>query len=96
MTDVHQRLQHIEKLLLVLIDRYEKATNEAESLRQKVEGLNAELEEKGLKIQELEGELRVARIAKSVASTTEDTDLAKAKINTLVREIDRCIALLNE
>ena len=96
MTDVHQRLQHIEKLLLVLIDRYEKANHDVESLEQKVKELNDELEEKGQKIQKLEGELRVARIAKSVASTSEDTDLAKAKISTLVREIDRCIALLNE
>lgn len=96
MTDVHQRLQHIEKLLLVLIDQYEKATHDVASLEQHVNELKSELEQKSQKIQELEGELRAARIAKSVASSTEDTELAKAKISTLVREIDRCIALLNE
>lgn len=96
MTDVHQRLQHIEKLLLVLIDQYEKATHDVASLEQNVNELKSELEQKSHKIQELEGELRAARIAKSVASSTEDTELAKAKISTLVREIDRCIALLNE
>lgn len=96
MTDVHQRLQHIEKLLLVLIDQYEKATHDVASLEQNVNELKSELEQKSQKIQELEGELRAARIAKSVASSTEDTELAKAKISTLVREIDRCIALLNE
>lgn len=96
MTDVHQRLQHIEKLLLVLIDQYEKATHDVASLEQNVNELKSELEQKSQKIQELEGELRAARIAKSVASSTEDTELAKAKISTIVREIDRCIALLNE
>ena len=96
MTDVHQRLQHIEKLLLVLVDQYEKATHDVASLEQNVNELKSELEQKSQKIQELEGELRAARIAKGVASSAEDTELAKAKISTLVREIDRCIALLNE
>jgi len=96
MTDVHQKLRHIEKLLLVLVDRYEKAQHEKDALELTIEKLTGELDEKNIKIQELEGELRAARVARGVASTSEDTDLAKAKINTLVREIDRCIALLNE
>lgn len=96
MTDVHQRLGHIEKLMHTLIDQHEKANNDLESLEQKYKVLNDELTEKSQKIQELEGELRAAKIARGVASGSEDTELAKARISTLVREIDRCIALLNE
>jgi hypothetical protein len=44
----------------------------------------------------LEQELKAAKIAKSLAGSEEESGLAKAKISSLVREIDRCIALLNE
>ena len=79
-----------------MVQKYEQALNDNESLRKQLTELNEELKDKRGKLQVLEGELRAAKIARGVASSSEDTDLAKAKISTLVREIDRCIALLNE
>lgn len=79
-----------------MVQKYEQTLNDNESLRKQLTELNEELKDKRGKLQVLEGELRAAKIARGVASSSEDTDLAKAKISTLVREIDRCIALLNE
>ena len=96
MADVHQGLEHIEKLTYRLVEKYEQAQNENESLKAQLRQLNEELAEKREKLKLLEEEFRSAKIARAVAISSEDNELAKAKISTLVREIDRCIALLNE
>ena len=36
------------------------------------------------------------RVAAGLAANNEERDLAKQRINKLVREIDKCIALINE
>lgn len=53
-----------------------------------------QLEEQKLVIQELENKLKTIKLAKSLEEGS-DNDLAKAKINELVREIDKCIGYLN-
>ena len=67
------------------------------------------LEEKNLEIKELKEKVRVLKdenrdilekyntlkTAKSLVGVIEDNHEAKIKINKMVREIDKCIALLN-
>lgn len=96
MSEIHQGLGNIEKLTQQLVEKYEQVLNENESLRAQLSLLRDELAEGKDKLQSLEEELRSAKIARAVAISSEDNELAKAKISTLVREIDRCIALLNE
>lgn len=79
-----------------LVAKYEQALGDKESLTEQISTLRNELDEKDHKLQLLEGELRTARIARGMSTNNEDSDLAKARISSLVREIDRCIALLNE
>lgn len=96
MTEVHQQLIHLIQLAQQLAARCEKLETENTSLQKQLRDSERELAGSSQKIQLLEGDLKSARIARGVASGSEDTELAKAKINTLMREIDRCIALLNE
>jgi regulator of replication initiation timing len=67
-----------------LVDR----ATENQQLRSQVNGLNARLDA-------LDDTNRTLKIAKSLTGSGENTD-AKLKINELVREIDKCIALLNK
>ncbi len=96
MADVHKGLDNIEQLTLQLVEKYEQARSDNESLRIQLRKLNDELSESRSKLELLNEELKSAKIARAVAISSEDNELAKAKIATLVREIDRCIALLNE
>tara|TARA_R110000850_G_C9948714_1_gene463490 strand:+ start:1073 stop:1363 length:291 start_codon:yes stop_codon:yes gene_type:complete len=96
MADVHKGLDNIEQLTLQLVEKYEQARSDNESLRIQLRKLDEELTESRAKLEQLNEELKSAKIARAVAISSEDNELAKAKIATLVREIDRCIALLNE
>jgi septal ring factor EnvC (AmiA/AmiB activator) len=61
---------------------------------EELERVNALVSKHEKRNAELEAEIKNLKIAKSLNGTGESTD-AKLKINELVREIDRCIALLN-
>mgnify|MGYP006939912782 CR=1 FL=1 len=43
----------------------------------------------------LNEELKTARVANAISGSSDDSYEAKMRINQLVREIDKCIALLN-
>jgi len=47
-------------------------------------------------IKELHGSIEMLKMAKSLAVADGKTTDAKLKINELVREIDKCISLLNK
>lgn len=96
MAQLHQQLSHIQTLAYTLVQKYEEAQNEVEQLRQALEQMEAELRKSDRKLALLENELENARTARGLSATDEDSHLARAKVNSLVREIDRCIALLNE
>ena len=85
----------IEYKLRKLIDKNEALKKE---LRQNIQHL-AELEQltdnQHKKIIELENNINLIKIAKSL-EPGKGTVEAKVKINELVREIDRCIGLLNK
>lgn len=67
----------------------EQLHRENQALSQKVAGLQQDL-------QSAKQNLQTARWAHGLAPTPEDARLAKAKISSLMREIDRCVALLND
>ena len=58
-------------------------------LRDRVSSLEAQLAEQSEKEQ-------VRRMAQSLGGEAADNSAAKRRINELVREIDKCIALLNK
>ena len=61
---------------------------------------NAMLEQKvqlqAIKINQLEQKYDSLKMAKTIEAGSEDVHSTKIKINRMVREIDKCIALLNK
>lgn len=47
------------------------------------------------RVRSLEEELSRVRLAQGLAGGGDDRDRARARVNRLVREVDKCIALLN-
>lgn len=78
-----------------LISSYESLKKENAEARERVEKLELELasKEKDLKI--LRNENEKLRLAKAFTSSDE-SQTAKLQISKIVREIDKCIALLNK
>jgi len=54
-----------------------------------------QLSKKDMEIESLETKINTLKLAKSLSGANTDMHDSKVKVNNLVREIDKCIALLN-
>ena len=64
-------------------------------LQQQVDELSGQLRVKSQEMEVLESKYQSLKLAKTLVSSPEDVKNAKLQVNRMVREIDRCIALLN-
>jgi hypothetical protein len=64
-------------------------------LKQQYEDLQKTVQQKQLLIEELEQENQRLALVKGIMADSEGSQDAKVQINRIVREIDKCIALLN-
>jgi len=75
---------------------YQEVKKENEALLKQNDELKVKIDKKEKHLFEIEKKHENMVMAKSIASSdSEDTAEMKLKINGLVREIDKCIALLN-
>ncbi len=78
-----------------LISLYEKSKEEKESLIHEKLELLEKIENLKRDKEELDHQYNTLKLAKTFAANSGDSQEAKVKINRIVREIDKCIALLN-
>ena len=78
-----------------LMDLYESSKADNVQLKKENESLKKELQQKETQLATFEERFSNMKLAKSIASVESPQD-AKIKINRIVREIDKCIALLNK
>jgi len=64
-------------------------------LQQQVDKLSEMLHVKGQEMEVLESKYQSLKLTKTMISSSEDIKNVKLKVNRMVREIDKCIALLN-
>ncbi len=87
----------IERLILS-INKLQNLYEKEKEARKKLEAINAELlqqlNKKNDEIEALEVKINTLKLAKSLSGLNDMHD-AKLKVTNLVREIDKCIALLN-
>jgi len=57
--------------------------------------LKQQLQERDEEVKFLKNKYNKLKLAKSISATAGDSHEAKIKINRIVREIDKCVALLN-
>ena len=78
-----------------LIAKFNKIKSDNEELRSLNKVLESKLVEGEKKIEELEIKNERFRLSGALLGEGENAGEAKRKINELVREIDKCVALLN-
>jgi len=99
----NNKMSVIAKKLDQVLDRTQKLVELSKALQEQNDLVNLEnqslkvaLESSETKRKEVEEKLRVVKLAKSLEGTSEKTLDIKQKINEFVREIDKCIVLLNK
>ena len=96
MNNVTTRIDGIYNKVQGLIQLQDQLVEENRRLKDQSEKLIANLDEGKKKIKELEEKNKLVRIAKSLTGETDgNTHELKLKINEMIREIDKCIAQLN-
>ncbi len=95
MTSAETLTTGIEYKVRKLLEKNSALKAENEKLSQETKALNARIENLKANVSELENKLIVVKLAKTLNKEESRTNV-KLKINELVRDIDRCIGLLNK
>ncbi len=96
MSQIDAKISSIENLANQLITDHLVVKSENQDLKEQVSLLKQSLDEQSQLLQKTQAELQRVRLARGLAGSPEEANQAKAKLGSLMREIDRCIALLNE
>jgi predicted nucleic acid-binding Zn-ribbon protein len=91
----YEELIILNRKLDELFNRHNKLRNELTEIKNGNEVLKAILQEREAKIRELEVKYERVKLSGALAGEGENASEAKKKITELVREIDRCVTLLN-
>ncbi len=79
-----------------LVSDYQSVKTDKKLFSEIIEVLNKTLEDQRIFIESLEEKNKILKLSSSINNETESDKSSKKKINDLVREIDKCIALLNK
>lgn len=82
--------------IIKVISLYENIKNANNLLLKEKKELEKIIEIKDFEISELKQQYETLKVAKTITSSSRDAHDAKIKINRIVREIDKCIGLLNK
>lgn len=95
MADVEIIYNEINQKIDRLIAKHEALKEENQSLKQQMNDASKAVKEKDQVIDKLNEQIKVLSMAKSLSGDSGANKDMKLKINELVREIDKCISLLN-
>jgi predicted nucleic acid-binding Zn-ribbon protein len=91
----YEELKILNRKLDELLNKYNDLKTECEDLGNRNEALNNMLQDRETKIKELEIKYERIKLSGALLGEGENATEARKKITELVREIDRCVALLN-
>ena len=88
-------ISNIEKKLSNLLSSYENLNDKNLKLKDENNKLISKIEDNSQIINSLNDKIKIMSISKSVDVSKNDIKQTKLKINEYIREIDKCIAQLN-
>ncbi len=97
MTDQEKNLLiNFELKIKQIISRHEALKEEKRRLEEKIKSLEESMNQLHSENQVLVQKYENLKLAKMLAASEEENKDAKSRIQKIVREIDKCIALLNK
>ncbi len=94
--DLSSSIESLTKRTDGLIHAYQQGVGRVQSLEEDNRKLEAKMGGLNAEIERLKEENKVLRMASAIKGDEEKVTESKRRISQLVREIDRCIALLND
>lgn len=94
MANVLEIVDSLQSKLDTLLSKYELLKVENKQLLEKSNRLIQEIDKQKESITVLESNYESLKIANAIVGSKEDKHTTKLKINTLIREIDKCITQL--
>ncbi len=88
-------ISSLEKNVKELVKRYAELKRRNTALEAELGELRKIVDSQKEVLKNLEDKNKIIKLAKSLADSNPDTAAMKYKINELVREIDKCIAQMN-
>ncbi|QCX39828.1 hypothetical protein FF125_15780 [Aureibaculum algae] len=96
MSNVLEIVDSLQSKLENLLTKYELLKIENQQLLEKSENLIQEVRKGKESINAIESKYESLKVANAMVGSKEDKHSTKLKINTLIREIDKCILQLSE
>ncbi len=91
----YEEYLQLRRLTQELISAYEKLEKETAGLRDNLAEVRWQLEIKNEEVKVLQTKYERAKFSGSILGSGEDAVTARKRVSELVREIDKCIALLD-
>lgn len=90
-------ISHIEAQTERIISQHEALEAAYDALSEERDTLRAKVREQEEQLREMKAEIQRLRLAEGLAGgKSSDNDKSRARINLLLREVDKCIALLTK
>jgi hypothetical protein len=96
MTDNESLVNSLEVKINKLVTLHDQLKKDNERLLSENGEFLENIKLKDIELRDLHGKYENLKLAKHLVSGGDDTHEAKLKVNRIVREIDKCIALLNK
>jgi chromosome segregation ATPase len=97
MFETYQKeIQQLRFLIETLKNKVNEKVLFIEEIQEENKKLNTEIKEQELIINDLKTKYKNLLVAKELTPNKEGKAATEKKINTIVREIDKCLALLND
>ncbi|MFD2514603.1 hypothetical protein ACFSRY_12065 [Pontibacter locisalis] len=91
-----QQLQHIEEKLRKLISRYTEVQQKLAQAQEEIKHLQGLVGEKEQQIKNFQNQENIVKIVDTIAGNAANSTELKLKLNEYIREIDKCIAYLQD
>ena len=94
--DLYAELVYIRQNLEKLLRQNKQLTAENSELREKLQFSLKQKQELQSQLEVLESQKKILKIAKGLENDPKAKQEAKLKVNEFIKEIDKCIALLQD
>ena len=95
MTETETLTAELRSKVQKLINLHERLQKDHEKLRQEDAKLQEQSESLMHQVKDLEEKNKVLKMAQNISGSDQNSRDMKLKINEYIREIDRCLALIN-
>lgn len=96
MSNIYSVLKSLEGKTEKLLHLHRQIKKELYETQEQNAQLKKSIEEQKQSVHDIEEKNKLLKLSKSLSTTHQNKTELKLKINELIREIDKCVALLNK